>query len=46
MLEKSEDKEYNIGDKLEVLVVRASLHDLSIEVVPYEGDQENEYSIE
>lgn len=39
VLEKNKNKSYNIGDAIKILVVRVELKDLSIEVIPYEGDE-------
>lgn len=36
LLEKKSNREYNIGDKMEVIVARVSLRDLAIEVIPVE----------
>lgn len=41
LLEKKSNREYNIGDKLKILVSRVSLKDLSIEVIPVENETKN-----
>lgn len=41
LLEKKSNREYNIGDSIKVIVSRVSLKDLSIEVTPYEEENEH-----
>ena len=36
MVERDTGLEYNIGDKLKVMIVRADLNELEVEVIPYE----------